>query len=450
VTTIKPGIKSGREMNASLLKICFVALTSCIVWSFFPIGISYAQDDETALLKEESPRDTLKRQVEALSIQLDADRADDRDAAELALLELGDQAIEFLPPISEDASSEWIIRAERLRKLIIDRSMIDVNQPSLVTLQGTMTGREALSQIGIATGNPIGLMRMEALEKTVVLNFEKTPYWQAIDDVLNQLELVLELEDSPQLQFLPKSPTARQREALPTYFGVFRIEPIDVIKKLDFHEESGNQCSISVALSWEPRLSPSLLTLDVQDLELVCDNGEILKAKPGQETEFIPNGSNLVFDLHFDRPSRAATEIATWQGAMEISIPGQAVSLEFTEIDRASDNRMSVGDLIVVLEKARKNRDVYQILLGVKSVSELDAEGLQSMVSKHEAYLVDDQGKRLEHAGWSTTRISDEGLGFSYLFEIEKELSDYRFVFRCPQSLSRHRLDYALKNIPLP
>ncbi|MFN7628338.1 MAG: hypothetical protein ACK5PZ_16045, partial [Pirellula sp.] len=67
-----------------------------------------------------------------------------------------------------------------------------------------------------------------------------------------------------------------------------------------------------------------------------------------------------------------------------------------------------------------------------------------------DAYLEDDRGNRMEHAGWSTTRLTGRDIGLSFLFEVEESLEGYRFVFVAPQSIMQQTVEYTLGGIPLP
>jgi len=109
-----------------------------------------------------------------------------------------------------------------------------------------------------------------------------------------------------------------------------------------------------------------------------------------------------------------------------------------------------MGDLEVTLERTRKNRDVYEILLGIALRGDQSIDSMQGWTSLIEAYIQDGQGNRIEHAGWSTTRVTDDDVGVSFLFEVEDDLADYEFVFIAPQSIAQQTVEYSLGGIVLP
>ncbi|MFM9062636.1 MAG: hypothetical protein ACKOOI_06330, partial [Pirellula sp.] len=75
---------------------------------------------------------------------------------------------------------------------------------------------------------------------------------------------------------------------------------------------------------------------------------------------------------------------------------------------------------------------------------------LQGWIALTDGYLIDKDGNRIDHAGWATTRLTKNDIGLSYLFDIEGSLSDYRFVYRAPESVILQTVDYEFNNIPFP
>ncbi|HUP82538.1 MAG TPA: hypothetical protein VM260_28550, partial [Pirellula sp.] len=62
----------------------------------------------------------------------------------------------------------------------------------------------------------------------------------------------------------------------------------------------------------------------------------------------------------------------------------------------------------------------------------------------------DQNQNRLEHVGWSTTRMNDKDIGLSYLFDIEKGLEGCKFMYRAPGMVVEQAAEFALEDVPLP
>jgi hypothetical protein len=190
---------------------------------------------------------------------------------------------------------------------------------------------------------------------------------------------------------------------------------------------------------------------DLEGMELVCDNGETITPRANQPTEFVPSGgAQLIASLDFSVPDRSATKIIRWEGSVGVTIPGKSVSIEFGELVEASKKTLTAGDLNVTLEKARKNRDVYEILVGITLAGTQSADSFQGWAALNEAYILDAKGAKIEHAGWSTTRMMNTGIGLSYIFELENGFDGCTFVYRAPRSIVHQTVEYALEDVPLP
>lgn len=395
----------------------------------------------------------LEKKVVALSADLDASKQAIRDQAEAWLLELGPSVVEFLPPIGADASPEWKMRIERLRDSFSKLEMQQLTQPSTVTLSGSMTGREALTKIADETGNKLQLGDAPNLEREVVTDFEATPFWEAFDEVVDQIEMTVASGDGETMQLVPRALNAPLRISAAGYSGVFRIEPLSVQKTYLLQDPGRSTMQITVLLSWEPRLTPVFVKFPMESMKLTCDDGQVLQAQmSAEETEFKPEGgSQLQLSLNFVLPERQAKKIVKWDGKVFVSIPGKPATLEFTDLTKEGAKTATIGNLKVVLEKARKNRDIYELLIGLsKSSPEQSADAIRGWNNTHEAFLMDKNNKRLEHVGWSTTRMSDKDVGLSYLFDVEKGLEGCKFMYRAPGSIVDQTIDFALEDVPLP
>jgi hypothetical protein len=395
-------------------------------------------------------KELLREWIGELAKALDSDREAERDQAEKDLMRLGSFAIPYLPASSDDDSDELRIRLERIRGTLLALDKEKLATPSRVTLRGAMSGRQALESLAEQTGNALTLKDVAGLEKQVDVDMEDLLYWEALDEVLDMLALTIMPFDGDALQIVPRTEAFPQRFVMASYSGSFRIEPVAITKAQRLYEPDLNSTSIEIALSWEPRLNPVFVRYALEGLELKCDNGEVLRPKPNQGTDFTPTGSQLLSIIEFDRPSRSAKEIVEWKGEFLCAIPGKPVALSFKDLDTARNNSASKGDLKVTLERTRKNRDVYEVLLGIAVQGDQNTDSMQGWTALIDAYLEDASGKRMEHAGWSTTRITDQDVGLSFLFEVDDSLAGYRFVFVAPQSIMQQTIEYSLGGITLP
>ena len=221
-----------------------------------PSSMSFGQDRQDANTvgskRKQRPkleRDVLQGIVAKLAADLDAVKQAVRDQAEAELIAIGPSVIEFLPPVGVDAPGEWKMRIERLRNSLEQLEMQEFTLPSTVTLAGSMTGREALTKIAEETGNTIDLGETANLDREVLTDFDATPFWEAFDEVLDQLELTVMAGDGETMQLAPRATNAPLRIAAAGYSGVFRIEPLTVQKTYQLQDPGRSTLRVEV-LDW--------------------------------------------------------------------------------------------------------------------------------------------------------------------------------------------------------
>lgn len=453
-------MKTDKLLNYHFTTLIFAFLVMLVVSnavSRLAIGQEKSVGSRTVgpkrISKPKMERDELEKRVAKLSGDLDATKQATRDQAEAELQSLGPSAIEFLPAIGPDASPDWKMRIQRLRDTLDKLEMDEFTLPSTVTLSGSTTGRDALAKIAEETGNTIQIGDAQNLEREVVTDFEATPFWEAFDEILDQLELTVSGGDGETIQLVPRAANAPLRIAAAVYSGVFRIEPLTVQKTFNLQDPALSTLQLQALLSWEPRLVPVFVKFPLESMELVCDDGQVLQSKMTvQDTEFVPSGgSQMQVALNFFLPERSAKKIIRWKGKVFVSIPGKPATLEFEDLMKEGKKTATVGNLKVTLEKARKNRDIYEVLVGVSLNSEgQTAEAFRGWTNTHEAFLIGRDNKRLEHVGWSTTRMNDKEIGLSYLFDIDKGLEGCKFMYRAPGNVVDQTVEFALEDVPLP
>ena len=137
-----------------------------------------------------------KDQVAALVKQLDARELTARDEAERKLLELGPPVLPLLPRISDETPAEVALRVSRVQQKLLQAQADAAAAPTLVTLKATDAPiSEVFADIAKQTGNPI-IDHREAFgeEKTdphISVTFDKTPFWKALDEVLDKGSMML-------------------------------------------------------------------------------------------------------------------------------------------------------------------------------------------------------------------------------------------------------------------
>ena len=99
-------------------------------------------------------------------------------------------------------------------------------------------------------------------------------------------------------------------------------------------------------------------------------------------------------------------------------------------------------------ELMRPGTRVRHPLFGVGTVLRREGDG-DDRCSGAEG---DDDGDRVEHAGFETTMQSERQTGFAYFFELPEgaDIGGYAWVYRTPAGIVQLPVEYELEDIPLP
>ncbi len=68
----------------------------------------------------------------------------------------------------------------------------------------------------------------------------------------------------------------------------------------------------------------------------------------------------------------------------------------------------------------------------------------------HEPHLMTSDGRRIENAGWQTYQMNAEAVGLTYFFDAGPTLEDMRLIYAAPGAVSEQKVDFLIKDIPLP
>jgi hypothetical protein len=376
---------------------------------------------------------------------------DERQAAEKQILEAGTRALIFLPVVPSSESGEFREALIRIRDAIQSRAVDEYSRPSIITLKGAFSAADILLDIMDQSDNLITIEELPT-EKTEV-DFKDTPFWEAIDLILDKFGLVIESTSTDGSMKLAKSEDHRPRSGIASYAGVFRLEPLRLDSTRTVLPSRLSNLGISIDVAWEPRLRPVYFYFPMNSVSAECDNGELLSAaNPTAKPEFTPGeSSSLEASLMLTLPSRQAKKIVRLSGELMAAIPGAPVQIQFTDLDLKQPEEQTVGKLKVVLESVSKRDEIYECKLKVTvgdAGSSMDS--FRGWLLSNEAYVIDAAGKRVDNAGWNTYEMNAESFGLTYFFELAAGSKEHKLVYVAPGAVTQQTVEFELKDIPLP
>jgi hypothetical protein len=402
----------------------------------------------------------LAERVKKLVVQLDDDSQARRDAAEQALVAIGPDLLDVLPPPGEKASIELRARLARVRGAVENAHIEASARPSEVTLQGSMKLSEAVAKIAEQTGNKVvdGRERFnqESDDLTVELDLDGVPFWKALDTLLDEAELTLyNYNDQPhELLFMNRTPGETSRSERGTYAGLFRLEAKSIGATRDLRNPTGNGLRITADIAWEPRVRPIVLAVPLARLQATDENGASIASSGEGEIEVPIESSNagVEIDFNLDLPERSVKKIAQLQGEVTALVPGRVETFTFANLPKTKDSQQQRGGAVVTLEQVRKNEDVHEVRMRVKFDKAANAlESHRGWIYNNEAYLLDAAGKRIDNNGVEARLVEENEIGLAYLFDLtDVNLAQARFVYKTPAALFKVPVPFELRDLELP
>ncbi|NQT17809.1 MAG: hypothetical protein HQ582_33955 [Planctomycetes bacterium] len=413
------------------------------------------------LAQADAPDDDLKLQVRRLLRQLDASQLALRDEAEEKLLELGPAILDRLPKKSARVSAEVAERVERIRQKLQRAMAENAGQASPVTLQGEMPLSEILSKIQEQTGNKIvlrgpgGQPGDQDTGPKLSVDFDKTPFWQALDQVLDQASLgAYPYGDEKAVYVVPRGGPASSPGGGTCYSGPFRFQPVTIRAQRDLRDPTSGSLRLTLEVSWEPRLAPVTILQRMADVEAFDENGESLPIDGPEavsEVFVTPNSVAGQLDIPLELPPRDVKQIARLKGTLNVLLPSEVATFRFGNLEEAKLDEKRIAGVTVVLVQARKNRKAWEIAIRVRFDEAAGAlESHLNWIDDNEIFLEDPDGKPIS-AGMSTsTGRKENEVGLAYYFSVDGPLTGYSLVYKTPALILSGEFDYEIEDIDLP
>ncbi len=421
------------------MRLFFFLVFALSMFLFLPVGRGQGEGD-------------LKRRVERLQVDLDDVSSQTRIEAEHALIELGPKVLDFLKPITADTSSEVASRLKRIRTKLENEVARVAADGTTVTLKGTMSLSDALAKIQEQTGNRFA--GHERYETVVKVEFDKTPFWEAVDHVLDQAKLTINPYGGAGLLALQARPAERSpRSEMASYAGIFRIQPLWIDAVRDLQNPNVNGLRMKIEVNWEPRLTPIALLHPRDQITAIDENGKFLKLDNAQGqvgANVQPEICQVQMVIPMALPDRGVKKISSLKGKLLATLPGRYESFEFPDLSKIDQSIVKAGTS-VTMQKFVELNDLHAAHLVIKFDDAANAlESHRGWIYRNPVLLVDGEGNEVESQGYETTRQTENEIGFMYLFDAIVDPSKYHLVYKTPGAIVQIPFDYELKDIWLP
>ena len=358
--------------------------------------------------------------VDAHIERLSSDILAERTAAEQALIDIGPDLLDLLPPLDLVENPAARDALARIRNRVEIEAAQQSITPTHVSLAGTYSVEQIAREIFDQTRNPISAdalpepLRQQQLD----VAYEQTTFWETVNDLTEQLNLSWRIEQDT-LAFVPleEPPTSRKPIAT-TVSGAFRIELHSLTPK-----KSTLRAQFSII--GEPRLRPLFLSVADADFHATQAKNELKLFNPNARTELpmtsrAPTSFAVIF-TGID-PEHPATTISL-KGRVKIhaaALPREIRFRGLTTGERISRRR---GGVTVTLTRGRFTETragdrAARIRLAVAYDTGGPAfESHRTWLYHNEVYLESPDGRRFPvNDGFDTTAQADGGAALEYRF----------------------------------
>lgn len=438
-----------------------------IVASFF-IACALCQTEPAEETKPEVTKPEAAEAISPVAVrklirELDADQKAKRDDAERALLDLGPKLLDILPPAGETASAEVKERLGRIRaKLELERAEKLVEASRFTLTGGDMPLSEVLKELERQTGNKVVDYRenfqQEGGAKSISVDFDKAVFWEAFDTILDDAKLeIYPYADTEEargaLALVARADGGGARSNRATYAGAFRIAPTELIARRDLLAPDQNSLQVNLQFTWEPRLTPIVISLPMAGLSVLDDKGRrINAAEEGTQTIPVDRSASLMdFHVQLPLPQRDATKIATMNGLFFVLLGGAVEKFEFGELPSQEAVSKKAAAATVVLERFSKNEDLWEARVRISfDKNEESFTSHLDWVERNHVYVIDSHGEKVAAGSVFQTLDNENEKGFGYVFDLPDGPKGCKFVYETPGAVMNMPVEYELKDLELP
>ncbi len=408
----------------------------------------------------------LSSDVAKLVSQLDARDVTSRDDAERKLMDMGAAVLPLLPVVGDRTPAEVAVRVTRVQQKLLQAQANAAADPPLVTLKGTdLPIAEVFEAISKQTGNTI-VDHREAFgeEKTaakVTVDFDKVPFWRALDEVLDQADLTLYGFSGQRGAYVINRPSgASPRAGRAFYGGLLRLEPVRFESVRDLRNEEMQSLKFFLEASWEPRLQPFAILQPLAQVSAVGDSGEIINvasADAEPEATIRDGVSAAELEIPLTLPKRSTEKLRSLKGKLLALVPGAIEDFHFRNLPVTAKNmapkkvEQRKAGATVTIEQVRKNNDAWEVSLRVKfEAPSIALESHRSWILENEAYFLTAGGEKIEAGGFEETRQTKDEVGITYFYVLKESPDKLEFVYRTPITILEVPVEYEFRDLRLP
>ena len=388
--------------------------------------------------------------------QLNADEVSKRESAEKSLIKMGPKILEYLDPVTEDATTDFRERVTRIRTTLEKITANNAANATKITLKGKMTIGDALSKIKKRTGNNVVIQNVAVADTEIELDLKEAEFWAAMEKIMQAGKLTVDRygsEEPGQLALAPLDQNANVSKIPVAHSKIFQTQVLRIDSSVNLENPQLDFTTVNLLVRWEPRLRPISVDIPMSRVKVVDEFGDVVKIANPEEVIYgmvQPEIPEVEFSLTLPRVDRQIEALNSISARIDTILPGRVETFRMKKVSKLKPGfTQKKAGANLTFGGTRKNDDVYSVKLSISFDEENNAlESHQGWVFQNEVYLQDSQGNREDAISLETIQQDNEMVTVQYYFVTEP--GDRTLVYRTPASIVKLPVDLELTRIPLP
>ena len=412
-------------------------------------------------MAQEPTRDELRRRIFAEVQRLNSEDPANRSAGEQALRDAGLAALPILTNTDfGPLSSSALEILQRVRDELLAERLRQDQEPTRVTLEGTMTLGAALEALGeqaqVKIDYSTTIDHAAAFDSPAEFHLSRVEFWRAFDAVLaaGNLQLALYGGEPGQLRVVAAPHGATSPGAASVdYQGPFRLAVAQCTATRNPRHPALDQLAVTLQVDWEPRVRVLAIRQPLAKMQVESDLASIetlpKNAAQTAEAAVRPGQFRAELPLLFQLPPRNATQLTRLRGTLEVLVLGPAESFTFANLDLSEKNvRRERGAISLRLAEWREVQGGYAVELELLVSNDDAVESFRNWPAECDVFLDLGMGVRVPPASQEILRQSASSVAVRCLFT--QDPSGTTLVYEAPLAVTPLSIPYELRGIILP
>jgi hypothetical protein len=411
----------------------------------------------------------LKDKVKALVDQLADKDAGKQDAAAIELIQLGPDALPYLPKPNAKLTASQKTNLAVVRKKLRDEQIQRDLAPKLVTINADMKLSEALAELEKQTDIKVE-DRREADDPKMSLKLNKVTFWQALDAIAGQCDAKIDYYSTRKGLGLEKRPEGYVNPPV-AYDGIFRatVRRVSAVRLL---ESDNSNYTADVEIAWEPRFRPFRIDLNPEEFVILDDKGRKVAPpnygrdgdEPRKDSRAVSSRYYVLFDVPLGAIERASAKLGQLKLPVKFVGPTRMQTFAFDKTLAEIKKDPKLGEITqdgvtVKVSSLDLAKDHWTVLMS----SEYPADGPQfesfeSWLIFNEMSLKKDGGDTYpNNGGYVIEGTAGNRANVSYHFIDSKkdkltrgDPADWKPVYKVPGLIVEVGGSFEFKDVPLP